>query len=246
MGIKIVRALWGNIDKFLEDIKQASTDNTIVMVWGSSNLELLSSLGFECKLLSVDDMSSVDDSDMYHLKLVAMHEAATIYKQILFLDWDTKPIKEMDDNFYQMFFGKRWCAPLYCYPSNLSQYAKTDIEVKWGAVIDGMMNKHSWKKDGYNILPMAGLIFVSSPVITNQLLDIYKNFKLKGLIEEFALYELANCSLGEYIDKFEPICIRGRESKNKFSFGSYDEYTYIDLNNYIEKVHKKDCYFIHE
>ena len=246
MGIKVVRALWGDINLFIDDIRLANRNDCVVIVWGLDNYNSLTYLGFDCKMISTNDMSDVDDSEMYHLKLVAMHEAALTYKSILFLDWDTKPIKEIDPHFEKTFFGKEWCAPLYCYPENLSSYAKTPIEVKWGKMIDSMMKKYSWHMDGMNIIPMAGLIFVSSPIITKKLLDIYEEEKMKGLVEEFAMFKLANCSLIHYLKTYEPTVIRGRESEDKFTFGSYSDYSYFDLNKFIYKFVGKDCYYTHE
>lgn len=246
MGIKVVRALWGDIELFIDDIRLANRKDCVVIVWGLDNYNSLTYLGFDCKMISSNDMSNVDDSEMYHLKLVAMHEAAKKYKSILFLDWDTKPLKDIDPHFEKTFFGKQWCAPLYCYPSNLSSYAKSPIEVKWGKMIDDMMKKYSWHRNGMNIIPMAGLIYISSPIITKKLLDIYHKEKMKGLIEEFAMFELANCSLEHYIKNYEPTVIRGRESNDKFSFGSYSENAYIELNEYIYKFVGKDCYYTHE
>lgn len=246
MGIKIVRALWGDIDKFIDDIDFSSRINTIVMVWGYENYQKLTQMGFECELLSRDNMSMMDDSEMYHLKLIAMHEAALSYGSILFLDWDTKPLKGMDPHFEKTFWGKQWSAPLYCYPADLSKYAETDIEIKWGNMIDEMMVKHSWQFGDYNVIPMAGLIYISSPHITNQLLQIYYKHKMRGLIEEFALFELANCSIQHYLKNYEPSCIRGREYEEHFIFGSYCDFPYTSLNDYVGKLVAKDCYFTHE
>jgi hypothetical protein len=59
------------------------------------------------------------------------------------------------------------------------------------------------------------------------------------------MYQFASCSINEYIEKYEPVVIRGRED-NCYHFDLTEDSAIERINNYIASKINKDIYLIHE
>lgn len=246
--IKVIRALWGPLEDFIEEIPLSPTLNETVVVWGQENYDYLLKLGYDCIFIQ-DNIENLHSLDMFRLKLEAIEHTASIHGRVLFLDWDTIQIRALDKFFYEDFDDKVFSCPLYCYPDSIqSQLEKLqdDPTNEWFRVMYNNLFNNSWKSLNSMIVPMAGFIYVSNHTVAKELLDIATTYRLRGLIEELAIFKLANCSLDEYISKYEPKTIWGRPSSQTFRLGGVKGYYYKKLNEYISNKVTKKVYFVHK
>lgn len=246
--IKIVRALWGPLKDFIEEIPKIPLYNEVVVVWGQENYNYLNSLGYDCIFIQ-DSIDNLHSLDMFKLKLEAIEHASSLYGKILFLDWDTIQIKELDSFFYNDLKDKTFSAPLYCYPkkikTQLDNLGKQSTN-EWFEHLYKHLSSNSWHQFKSFIVPMAGFIYISKHKIAKQILDLYLHNRYRGLIEEVALYNLANCTLDEYLAKYEPSTIWGRPSSQIFKLGEVKGLYYKELNKYIQTKVNKNIYFEHK
>lgn len=250
MGIKsyqVIRALWGNNRQVLKEIPFQPLFNDVVFVWGLDNYYYLSSLNYKCVLMSDDDQSSLPADKMYFLKPQAWVKGCEMFGSVLFLDWDISVTKSIDDYFWQSFDGKEFCAPLYAYPSGIEKQKHTfkdDVKV-WVDLLGEYLYDYSWEWSELRVLPNAGLVFIRSIDTANKIVGIINEFCLKGLTEEFGLFKLANCTLNEYISKFEPSVVCGRPDHKIFKLGNFEGNIYKQLNDFIKTKVAKREYLIH-
>lgn len=248
MDIKFVRALWGPLKDFIDEIPKQPLYNEVVVVWGQENCDYLNSLGYDCVLIQ-DNIDNLHSLDMFRLKLEAIEHTSSLYGKILFLDWDTVQVKPIDSLFYDDFIDKTFCAPLYCYPekikTQLNSLGKKSTN-EWFEHMYNHLSTNSWKQFKSFVVPMAGFIYISNYKIAKQLLDLHLDNQFRGLIEEVALFNLADCSLDEYLAKYEPSTIWGRLSSQSFTLGKVKGMHYQELNNYIQTKVTKNIYFEHK
>ena len=99
MDIRVVRALWGKLEWFKDEIPKEPLFNDLAIVFGKENFEYLSSLGYDCILASSDakikDPNSIEGVvEVYQHKLEALEIAMKVHNNILFLqDEKTHPHK---------------------------------------------------------------------------------------------------------------------------------------------------------
>ena len=169
-----------------------------------------------------------DTSGSFELKLQTLDSAYKQFGEILFLDWDCKTelpldaIKELRLPSPSM--------PLYSYPS--------DYHPHWD-----MVEACSWELDNIRVLPNACFIYTKDTNIGKELLDIVEEYGLEGLPEEFAMYLYANCSLDEYIKRYDTPYLNGREDYQTFVMEGVAVNTAKKLNKYIGK---KEILFHHD
>ena len=120
--------------------------------------------------------------------------------------------------------------PLYSYPS--------DYHPHWD-----MVEACSWELDNIRVLPNACFIYTKDTNIGKELLDIVEEYGLEGLPEEFAMYLYANCSLDEYIKRYDTPYLNGREDYQTFVMEGVAVNTAKKLNKYIGK---KEILFHHD
>ena len=255
MDIKVVRALWGKWQAFQYEIPKSPLFDELVMVWGEDNFNFLTGLGYKCTLADIDPNFKEQDSveaqtHSLHLKLEALEISMRKYDKVLFLDWDTNPIKELDDTFWSTFEGVDFQAPLYSYPLNVGDEIKylnyNQPSINWANTHTEYSGKYSWTWNDLCVMPMAGFVYLSNPNQAKELVNHYKEKEIRGLIDEFSLFCLADCSMEEYIQRHEPTTLLGRESELVFKLGRIDRNIYLPLNQHIGKTIKKDIYFIHD
>tara|TARA_B100001057_G_scaffold446526_1_gene485168 strand:+ start:22328 stop:22990 length:663 start_codon:yes stop_codon:yes gene_type:complete len=220
--MKIIRALWGDFLKHhKKDIENSTRLDETVYVWGKENLEYLNALRY-------DTIYMGDTSGSYELKLQTLDSAYKQFGEILFLDWDCKTelpldaIKELRLPSPSM--------PLYSYPS--------DYNPQWD-----MVEACSWELHNSRVLPNACFIYTKDTNIGKELLDIVEEYGLEGLPEEFAMYLYANCSLDEYIKRYDTPYLNGREDYQTFVMEGVAVNTAKKLNKYIGK---KEILFHHD
>lgn len=225
--IKIIRAVWGDMDLSL--ISQSPQYNEVVYVWGIENKLQLDTLGYNTILCDRNKFNFKYSSILYEFihKLIAIDKACNSFSKILFLDWDYGLEKNLDDNFFNYLNTKTFLSPIYEYDEQSNDY---DINVhSFSYNMKDFLNNYSWKKDSKCIIPNAGLIYISDSQIGKDLLQIAKTDDVKTLVEEFTIYKWADCSLENYIENYQPTICFGRETS--------------DINQYIESLITMDIYF---
>lgn len=248
MDIKIIRALWGNYQTFIHEIPSSPLFSEVVYVWGIQNYKFLSNLGYECILISKDDFPITNQFKKYLPKLHAFVHGCNDFKEVLFLDWDTIPKKDIDNSFYKDLKGREFSSPLYCYPDGIKSIPSAVDDKDAAAWIERQipfLDAYSWKLGNLSIVPNAGFVYLSDLAIASDLKQIAYHFNLETLVEELAMCIYSNCSLEEYILKYEPFSIRGRNNDDYFNLGPVKGYYSKVLNDHIENYIDKDIYFEH-
>jgi hypothetical protein len=255
--IKIVRALWGKAFHILKEIpKQPIFPNEIVFVWGSKNNELLQRIGYKTILISNDDSASylyASHLKHYGHKLEVIKMAEGLYDEYLFLDWDIGVVKNIDDEFYNIIRnGNNIQCPIYAYNKNYRQdileYYKeretltNDIEDFLKYHIEGL-KKYSWQTDELYILPNFCFFYSNKTKSASELHKIMIDNDLDTCIEEFAMWIYSNCSLDEYILKYEPVVVRGKE--RDVNLPNMD-LAFKTINEYVGTKVEKKIYLYHE
>jgi len=255
--IKIIRALWGDSLYILNEIpKTPIFENEFVFVWGKANYDFVKKLGYEALLISeTKTQGETYDSYLKHFghKLQALKFADEIFGEYLFLDWDVTLVKKIDDAFYNTIRskGKLQC-PLYGYNQNYQsdtiQYHKsnntlTDNLVEFIKVHMCQLDMYHWKYEDVKVLPCFCFLYSDNTNIGSDLLNIMNENGMLACIEEFAMQMYSNCSLDEYIEKYEPIVIRGKERDKNLE--SMTEAIH-KINNYINTKVDKNIYLAHD
>jgi hypothetical protein len=255
--MKIIRALWGNSEYVRNEIPKIPMfgDNEIVFVWGLENKVILDNFNYESILVSDEITDYEYNSHLLHFahKLKAISIAESFMSEFLFLDWDITLAKEIDDNFYQQIrSGNNIQCPLYAYHGKYRQ----DVESyhrrnkTFSLDLDSFLyhhiqnlEKYHWKLKDIKVLPCFCFFYVNDIKIGKTLLNIMENNGIVACIEEFAFQLYCDCSLDQYIDKYEPTVIRGKE-KDKNLVGMTKAIT--EINSYINTKVNKDIYLFHD
>ena len=268
MGTKItiIRALWGDSQRTLNEVFPFPIlEEEIVCVWGSENESFLKKRGFNTILMneiSTDPQYSTIESQFYH-KLESIKKAGEIYNEFIFLDWDCYLLRPLDDNFYKLLReGNDIQVPTYAYddvkyagipklimyPGN-KRYKNTIPEDLRQYIIgqEIQLRKYSWKQDGLLISPNFCFFYTRRPNIGEELIQISKQNKVENCIEEHAMYLWANCSMDEFIKKYEPKVLQGTADETRTLMHSYNYEVdpVIRINKYISTLVDKTIYFKH-
>lgn len=254
-----IRAYWGNLDNFnqrhkYEIIKVSKSQNLneVVFVWGAENYKFIQSLGLHCELVSNEPTQYGNDylydSDKYMIhKLIAIKLGIEMFSEVIFLDWDCKQLKSIDNKFYELIkeADSEIQMPLYVYPTDYLKILLNDwkdISQKEKQYITKQqyyLEKYNYSWNANFVTPNAGFIFCSNPNIMDELININETEKIGIASEEMAMvvYSKRNCkSLTDYIKRYEPVVCNA-----KFD----DHFNQKELNDFIAQLVKKDLYFQH-
>lgn len=264
--IIIVRALWGNTQRTLNEIFPFPIfKKEIVYVWGIENQKFLQERGFNTVLVEENPTSlnySTIHTQYYH-KLEAIKKANCDYKEFIFLDWDCYLLKPLDDYFYQTLReGNDVQVPTYAYTD--TKYAgipklimfqgneryKNSISEDLRQYMlnqEIQLRKYSWKQDELLISPNFCFFYTRRPNIGQELLQIAEENQIENCVEEHAMYLWANCSLDDFIKKYEPKVLQGTADETRTLLYTYDYWNdpIIKINNYISNLIDKTIYFKH-
>jgi hypothetical protein len=264
--IIIVRALWGNTQRALNEVFPIPIfKNEIVYVWGIENQTLLQSRGFNTILMGeeVTDQNYSSIHTQYYHKLEVIKKANQDYKEFIFLDWDCYLLKPLDDYFYQTLReGNDTQVTTYAYtdtkyagipklimfPGN-ERYKNSISEDLRQYILNQeiQLRKYSWKQDGLLISPNFCFFYTRRPNIGQELLQISKENQIENCVEEHAMYLWANCDLDNFIKKYEPKVLQGTADETRTLLYTYDYWNdpIIKINNYISNLIDKTIYFKH-
>lgn len=255
--MKIVRTLWGDSEYIKNEIPRTPLFGSaeIVFVWGTENRRFLDELGYRTVLVDSEITDSEYSTHLLHFahKLKAIKIAENIFSEFLFLDWDVTIAKDIDDNFYSAIrSGNNIQCPLYGYHANYRE----DVEIfhrndnTYTENLDDFIIKHienlekyHWKLGSLKVLPCFCFFYVRDVKVGGKLLEIMKNNNIVACIEEFAFYVYSECSLDDYINKYEPSVIRGKERDKNLPGMTV---AISEINSYIGTKIEKDIYLLHD
>ena len=176
-----------------------------------------------------------------------------VFDEYLFLDWDVGIVKDIDKQFYDIIrSGNNIQCPLYAYNKSyrgdiLEYYNERgtltdEIDGFLKNHIDGL-NKYNWDYSDLYVIPNFCFFYSNGNKIGTELYDIMMKYGLTTCIEEFAMWIYSDCSLDEYIEKYEPIVIRGKE--RDINLPNMDT-AFKTINNYVDTKLEKKIYLYHE
>lgn len=264
--IVIVRALWGDTPRSLNEVFPCPIfKNEVVYVWGTANERMLRGRGFETVLMEEESSSakySTIHTQYYH-KLEAIQRANNEYGEFIFLDWDCFVLRPLDDYFYQTLKqGNDVQVPVYAYDdakylgipklimAQNKHLPKPTISEDLRLYMlsqEQQLRKYSWKQDNLLISPNFGFFYTRRPNIGNELMEISLKNNLENCIEEHAMFLWADCSLDDFIQKYEPKIIQGTADESRVLLYNYNYTTdpVYNINRYISEKINKDIYLKH-
>lgn len=227
--IKIIRTFFGDNHDSKKEISPFPTLplDEIVYVWGEENQKYIIDKGFEIRPVS-DDLYPYFNSyhTRYGRKLVALKLALEEFDEVIMLDWDCYLLRPLDNNFYKYLEDKPIQCPLYSHHINTAKsfiarkelQPVSDKQQEWWEVIEKELVKYNWKyKKDTLITPNFGFVYSRDKEFGNDLLDIALEYKLKGCIEEHAMFIYADCSFEEYLLLYQPLVVQGVTQDNDLS-----------------------------
>jgi hypothetical protein len=262
--MKIIRAFWGSQEKTWAEVPNKPIfDNEVVYVYGRENYERFRAMGYEVVLMHYDPTepkySTVYDHFVHKLVVLKMAEHA--YGEYLFLDWDVHVVKPIDFAFWELIKNRGHIqCPVYAYPKNyeskILEHIKNNPQKDWVKKLDPntyewikiqnqLLEKYNWNWEDLQVVPNFCFFYSRYTNVASDLLEIYEKDGIKTCIEEFAMFILAECSLDEFIAKYEPVVIRGRED-NCYHFDLTEDDTMARINKYVASKINKNIYLIHE
>ena len=105
------------------------------------------------------------------------------------------------------------------------------------------MYKYNWEFDDVLALPCFCFFYSNESNVISQLMEIANKYGLTACIEEFAMRIYSNCTLDEYIEKYEPIVIRGKERDKNLERMSE---SIKKINKYVDLSIDKNIYLLHD
>ena len=258
--MKIVRVLWGDPSRFWSEIPEKPIfGEEFVFVWGKSSADKLSEMGYRVIVMNDVQLTHPEFStanDQYAHKLLALSVAEMMWEEYLFLDWDVKVIKPIDIRFWDLIRGNGPIqCPLYGYPFGYQEKFKTHVEENsleldpnipaWIESQQLNLLRHSWDYEQIHVLLCFCFFYSRGVKAASKLFDIYKANRLVNCIEEFAMYCFAQCSLEDYIAKYEPVVIRGREDEYSHFDMTSCKHTSNSINRKIDNHIYKEIYLKH-
>jgi len=197
-----VRGLWGVYDntrrffkrrsKMDDDINMVQRNryekSFVTYVFGDDNYKYLVDQGFKCKLVDKKPILWDMNTQQFRHKLEILKQGMQDFNEIVFLDWDCMPIKEIPKDFWDVL-GKK--APLQAI---LRMYHR---------------RKATWRKTDQRKIPCASFVYVGDKQIANDLTDLWEKMK-KPWSEEVVLGKYMDNSIGgwqgldKYWELFEP------------------------------------------
>jgi len=231
--LRFIRAYWGDLSAFngrhldeILNIKSTSKLNDYVYVWGQSNYDYLTSLGFECEYMGEFTYDYLNNSDIYMLpKLWAIQAGVAMFREVVFLDWDCLQKREIDSEFYTLLRkGATIQMPLYNYPIDYKQQVFEewkDIPVKEKDYIEKQYEcllEFNYQWENSFVTPNAGFIYCNSLEDINTLLELIKKTpNINIAIEEmgFVKYTKQHCkTVLDYVARFEPLVASAKEESH--------------------------------
>ena len=254
--MKIIRALWGTPTYVIDEIPRSPIfEDEIVFVWGKENKIMLEGWGYRTILMTETVTDPVYSTHLKHFghKLKAIEAAEEKFSEFLFLDWDIFFAKKKSEEFFELIRkkGDLQC-PLYAYHETyreeiekylISTYKLNDHTQDFLYFHIENLEKYHWKWEGLKVLPCFCFFYSRERKVGRELLRIMEEQNISACIEEFAFQIFTDCTLEEYIEKYEPIVIRGKEKDKNLEAMTV---AIQKLNSYIQSKTEKNVYLFHD
>ena len=261
--LTIIRGWWGHLDifdnKYSKQIFRGQNDfYQKVYVYGDSNFTQFRDNGFKDMLVKMgsepfdyrlaSNHTLYDHRSLLH-KLKILQKGLEENSSVLFLDWDMKFIKPLDDDFYKTIEGYDLQVPLYLYPKNeIESLVGTKDDRKYFLFftkLNDYLKQHAWIFEDSYVIPNTGFIYCNDKKIADELLAIALKEQLTTVPDELAVLfymKKLGYTIQDYIKNIEPIAISGKDCGNE-NWNAKGKL----LENYIEttKKVKKNIYFEH-
>lgn len=253
--MQFIRIFWGDFNRYENQIIEAKKDNLgeKVFVWGYDNYTKLKELGYDCDLINMQpyDYSIANGHTFDHHKslihkIKGIDIAMETYSEILFLDWDVRKVKDIDETFYKLI-RERHCdlqVPLYTYPKKAFSYMLNTIQEekmqKFFKKLKLFVDRYSYRRYDNYILPNTGFFYCCDKTIVEDLLDIIEMNKLETIPDELSVFIFSNADLNSYIKNYEPLVIGAKQ--HGYDWWNEEE---NDLEKYKLNTLKKQIYFEH-
>jgi len=252
--VKIIRAIWANTGSenvFSQIPKIPTIKNQVVYVWGEDVNSYIQSLGYETRLVE-DNMFSEEDNTEYGRKLIALDFALKEFGEVLLLDWDCYILRPFDDKFYSHLSQKPIQCPLYSQHKNTSSafYEAFPDKLndstfsKFAKVMEEHFSKYNWKLGDGLVTPNFGCVYSRYKTFGEELIQIAIDNNIQGCVEEHAMWIYSQCSLDEYIDKFQPVFVQG-VSDDRTTHNLKICKVQRELNSYVSERTSMDLYLKH-
>jgi hypothetical protein len=254
--MQFIRILWGDFEKYKHQIVDAKKDNLneIVFVWGNDNKTKLEELGYECYLVNpnpydlsiADNHTFINHKSLIH-KIVGIKTALEIYEEIIFVDWDCRKEKEIDNYFFELIKSKesKLQVPLYTYPvvafEMMLNDIKDDVVNNFISKLRDYVEKYSFRYGNNYIIPNTGFFYCGDINIVNKLLELINENDLQTVPDELSVFLFyKDLGLEGYIEKIEPLVIGGKMHGYKWWNSIEDSF-----EAHKQKNIKKCIYFNH-
>jgi hypothetical protein len=254
--MKFIRILWGDFNRYESQIIEAKNDelNETVFVWGKDNLEKLTNLGYECVLIDeepydytiADNHTFINHKSLIH-KIMGIGLALKQFDEVIFVDWDCRKIKEIDDRFFELIKSRNseLQVPLYTYPifafDMLMNDVKEDNMITFFTKLKLFITNYSFKYSNSYVIPNTGFFYCSNKEIIADLLKLIISNNLETIPDELSVFLYTNSlGLDGYIDKIEPLVVDGKE--HGYSWWNNMEMVFSE---YKKKRITKEIYFKH-
>lgn len=249
-GIKFFRAFWGDFERYRDQIEACVDDefDYEIICWGRENKDKFNELGLEATLVHPDnydwdiasDHTFIDHKSLNH-KLKALEFAVERWGEVIFLDWDCKLIKPLDNHFYEAVqLGNSLQVPLYYYSDKaFEMFKELDNQEFFRKLEEGIKAYGMKVQDGY-ALPNTGFIYCREKAIAERLFNISIDNDLEAVPDEFAVAILAGNNLLKYLSLYEPEVVIGKQHDDDEWQAAQDKF-----DEFIKANKIKDNYFDH-
>lgn len=245
-NIQIIRALWGwEREKLSSEIPTKPIfENEVVYVWGEYQHKYLLNLGYNCIYVG-DEVSNYPFNHLTH-KVESFDLAFKDFENFLYVDWDVKIVKPLDEKFWKSFENQLFSSSLYPFHKNflLQDY---DWPTAWHHLFKMNVKYYDlgWKLEESLILPNCGLTYFSKESYDLYMFSRKKYPYLMALPDEFLLYLMSECDLDTYLTCYTNTVMFG---KNGEDFPNQNK-DFIQLckwfNSYVEDKLNMDIYLEH-
>jgi len=260
--IPIVRVIWGENPHTMNEIFQKPIfEDETVFVWGIENQKYLKKLGYKTYLMS-EHISHPEYSTrllQYLHKVKVISEANKQFDEFILLDWDCYLVKPLDETFYNILrSGNDVQMPLYCFedlsylgflkdknPLDRYQVNWSDDMLEYFSSIEKGIRQYSWKLNNLLVSPNFGFFYTRNKTIGDELLNLIEFYDVNGIADEHIFYIFTNCTIEEYLNKYEPNVTFGR-SVDIYQMDFNEDTDFLSkFHEYIESMVDKNIYFKH-
>jgi len=198
-----IRGLWGIHDHQGRRLykRRSKIDNDIKVlkanpwnepftayVFGEDNYKFLVDEGFNAKLVDKRPIVWDIDTEQFRHKLEVLYQGMQEFDEVVFLDWDTYPIKRLPEDFWEVLSKKQ---PLQAI---LRSYKR---------------RKAKWRTENLKMIPCASFVYCREKKVAEDLLQLWEDMG-RPWSEERVIAKYTDDLLGgwqgmeEYWNNFEP------------------------------------------